>query len=320
MTDRPIHSADEIIARAIEIANEGRKKRVAVAAAQDVDVIGAVSQAQADGFLDATLVGDGNKIKALAEDNGIDISRLELIDEPDVPTAAHKAVALAAAGNADAIMKGFLPTSALLKTVLDKRYGLRGENTLSHCAVLDVPGRHKLMNFTDGGMVVRPDAPTKYQIIENAVLVARALGLSPVKVAVSATVKKATQAIPHTVSDVDCVIAEARNQLTDVLIAGPMPIDIAMSPEAAKAYGVTDPVAGDADVFVVDSIEECNIVCKSLIQFPKATFSGVIVGARVPVSLVSRTDTVKNKKSSLALACLLADFYALNKVFGEGDR
>ncbi|HOP08065.1 MAG TPA: phosphate acyltransferase [candidate division Zixibacteria bacterium] len=320
MTDKPIQSADEIIARAIAIANEGRKKRVAVAAAQDADVIGAVAQAQADGFLDATLVGDGEKIKALANEHGIDIGRLELVNEPDVPTAAHKAVALASAGNADAIMKGFLPTSALLKAVLDKRYGLRGDNTLSHCAVLDIPGRHKLLNFTDGGMVVRPDPATKYQIIENAVLVAQALGLSPVKVAVSATVKKATKTIPHTMTDVDYVIPEARKRLNDVLIAGPMPVDIAMSPEAAKAYGVTDPVAGDADVFVVDSIEECNIICKSLFQFPKAIFSGVIVGARVPVSLVSRTDTVKNKKSSLALACLLADYYALNDVFGKGEN
>lgn len=316
----PIHSSDELIARAIEIANEGRKKTVAVAAAQDIDVIDAVAQSQADGFLNGILVGDKAKIIELAEQAQVDISNLDIMDEPEVPLAAVTAVGLASEGKADAIMKGFLPTSALLKTVLNKKFNLRGKNTLSHCAILDIPGRDKMLSFTDGGMVVRPDKETKLQVLENAVLVARALGLSPVKVAISGSVKKPTESIPHTVSDSEFVATNARRMLEDIEVASPMSIDLALSPKAAKAYGVDNPVGGSADIFVVDSIEECNIICKSLIQFPKAVFSGVIVGAKVPVSLVSRTDTVKNKKSSLALACVLSDYYQQNGIWSGEEN
>jgi len=309
MAEQPIHSSDQLIERAIAIANDGRKKTVAVAAAQDVDVIGAVSQAEADGFLNGVLVGDGDEIRKLADENKIDISCLEMIDIKDVGQAAHTAVGLASEGKADAIMKGFLPTSMLLKTVLDKQYGLRGKNTLSHCAVLDIPGYHKLLNFTDGGMVVAPTKEQKYQILENAVLVAQALGLSPVKVAVSGAAHRALDTVPHSIKDRDFLIPEVQKNLKNVAIQGPLPIDLATSKEAVTAYGFDGPVAGDADIYLVDSIEECNIVCKSLIQFAEAVFCGVIVGARVPVSLVSRTDTIKNKKASLAIACVLADFY-----------
>ena len=241
-----IYSSDELISKAVEIAQQGRKKTIAVAAAQDADVIGAVAQAQSDGFLEGILVGDKGEIKTLASKSGTALDALEVINEPDLSKAAHQAVKLASEGKADAVMKGFLPTSMLLKTVLDRQYGLRGKNTLSHCAVLDIPGRDKLLNFTDGGMVVRPDKETKLQILENAVIVARALGLSPVRVAISATVKRVTEKIPHTISDVEYVAHRAREELDDIEVASPMPIDIASSPEAARVYGVDHPVAGQA--------------------------------------------------------------------------
>ncbi len=317
MKSSAIHSSDQLIERAVAIAKEGRKKTVAVAAAQDADVIGAVSQAQADGFLQGILVGDEITIRKLAEENRINIDSLKVVDIKDVSLAAHHVAKLASEKKADVIMKGFLPTSMLLRVVLDKKYGLRAENTLSHCAVLDIPGYHKLLNFTDGGMVVRPDNETKLQILENAVLVGRALGLSPVKIAVSSAVNQVSKKIPHTVSDKESLIPLAKEKLVDIVIEGPMTLDVATSKEAAKSYGVGGTVAGDADIFLVDSIEECNIICKSLIQFAEAVFAGVIVGAKVPVSLVSRTDTIKNKKASLAVSCVLADYYAVNHVWGE---
>lgn len=317
MDMKPIHSSDQLIERAIEIAKAGRKKRVAVAAAQDADVLEAVSEAADDGFLDAVLVGDGDTIKKLADENKIDLTKLEVVDEKDVVKAAHRAVNLASKGEADAIMKGFLPTSALLKVVLDKEYNLRGKNTLSHCAVLDIPGYHKLLNLTDGGMVVKPDREQKFQILENAVLVGRALGLSPVKVAVSAAYDKPLERMSHAYSDLDFIIPEVMSKLADVVIQGPLPFDLATCKSVADPTQAEGTVVGDADIYLVDSIEECNIVAKSLIQFAKAVFAGVIVGARVPVSLVSRTDTVKNKKASLALACVLSDYYVEHRVWGK---
>ena len=316
METEAIHSSDELIERAIAIAGEGRKKTVAVAAAQDSDVIGALSEAQGDGFVDAVLVGEERKIRGLAEEHSIEIGDFEIVDMQDPVQAAHYAARLASEGKADAIMKGFLPTSALLKAVLDKSYGLRGPNTLSHCAVLDIPGYHKLLNFTDGGMVVRPEPDQKVQILENAVLVGQALGLKPVKIALSAALDKMADYMPHLLSDMEHVMPAAMDKFGDAIaIQGPLTLDVATSKEAGERYGVSGPVVGDADVFLVDSIEECNIVAKSLINFAGAVFAGVIVGAKAPVSLVSRTDTVKNKKASLAIACVLADYYQQNKVW-----
>lgn len=306
----PIHSSDQLIERAIAIARDGRRKRVAVAGAQDVDVIDAMSQAEADGFLSGVLVGDADLIRKMATENKINIDKLEIIDKKEVSEAAHFAVKLASDGQADAIMKGFLPTSALLKVVLDKQYNLRGKNTLSHCAVLDIPGYHKLLNFTDGGMVVKPDLEQKFQILENAVLVGRALGLSPVKIALSAGSDTLSERMPHTLADVDNILPMAIERIPDISIHGPMTLDMATSKKAAEYQGSRGQVQGDADVYLVDSIEEGNIVAKSLIQFADAVFAGVIVGAKVPVSLVSRTDSAKNKKASLALACVIADYYA----------
>lgn len=319
MTDNlgaPIHSSDQLIERAIAISKAGRKKRVVVAAAQDADVIDAMSQAQADGFLTGILVGDATSIRALAAEHKLNIEKLELIDKKDVSEAAHYAVKMASDGKADAIMKGFLPTSSLLKVVLDKQYDLRGKNTLSHCAVLDIPGYHKLLNFTDGGMVVKPDMEQKFQILENAVLVGRALGLNPVKVALSAASDRLSETMPHTLTDMDNIIPIARERMTDIVIQGPLSLDTATSEKIGEYQKIRGPVVGDADVYLVDSIEEGNIVAKSLIQFAAAVFAGVIVGAIVPVSLVSRTDSVKNKKASLALACVIADYYSSQAVFG----
>lgn len=310
-----IRSAKELIERASAIAAEGRKKTVAVAAAQDADVIGAVSQARAEGFLDGILIGDKAIIEKLAADNDIDIDGMDIVDRKNVAEAAHYAAGLAAQKKADAIMKGFLPTSALLKVVLDKQYGLREGNTLSHCAVLEIPGYHKMLNFTDGGMVVKPDVDQKFQILQNAVMVGRALGLSPVRIALSAATESITDKIAHIISDVEDIRPRAEEELPDIAVQGPLSLDLATSKEAAEALGLEGPVVGEADIYLVNSIEEANIIVKSLIQFAEAIFCGVIVGARVPVSLVSRTDTVMNKKSSLALACVIADYYSQNKVW-----
>lgn len=315
MDTQPIHSSDQLIERARAIAAADRPKTVAVAAAQDSDVIGAVSQAHSEGFLEGILIGDEERIRTLAEENSLKTGELTIINEPDPIAAAHAAAAMAAEGKADAVMKGFLPTSALLKAILDKKHGLRMENTLSHCAVLDIPGYHKLLNFTDGGMVVKPTSELKFQILENAVLVGRALGLSPVKIAVSAAADRLSDKMPHTLADAHDIIPQAMQQLKDILIQGPLTLELAMSATVAEKCHAAGEVVGDADIFLVDSIEECNIVAKSLIQFAEAVFAGVIVGARVPVSLVSRTDTVKNKKASLALACVIADYYKRHKIW-----
>ncbi len=314
MQNRPIHSSKQLIEKAIAIASEGRKKKIVVAAAQDADVLDAVVQAKTDNYIVPILVGDKEKIDTLAQENHIEISGIELIDKKDVLDAAHTAIKLAADGEADAVMKGFLPTSALLKTLLDKQYNLRGNSILSHCAVLDIPGYKKLLNMSDGGMMVHPDVEQKKEIVNNAILVSKALMLSPIKIAVSSAYDKLYNNQPHVKNDRDVLIPYVLEKYQDVIIQAPIPFDKAV---AKNEDAESNNVIGDTDIFLANSIEECNIIAKSLIHFVQAVFAGVIVGAKVPVSLVSRSDTVQNKKTSLALAVLIADYYQQENIWGE---
>ncbi len=314
MKKQPIKSSDQLINQAIAIAQDGRKKKIVVAAAQDMDVLDAVVQAKADKYIEPILVGDKTKILSLVLEKQIDISDIEIIDKPDVTEAAHTAIQLAADGKADAVMKGFLPTSSLLKTLLDSKYNLRGNSVLSHCAVLDIAGYHKLLNMTDGGMVVLPDVNQKKKIIENAILVSKALSLNPIKIAVSAPYDKIYDKQLHVKEDVEQLIPYVLKKHPDVFIQAPMPFDKAVTKTSKDNKGE---VVGDADIFLANSIEECNIIAKTLVNFAHAVFAGVIIGAKVPVSLVSRSDTVQNKKTSLALAVLVADYYQQYNIWGE---
>jgi len=196
----------------------------------------------------------------------------------------------------------------ILKVVLDKRYHLRGENTLSHCAVLDILGYHRLLNVTDGGMVVKPDPEQKVQVLQNALVVARALGCVPAKVAVSAAVCHHSDMPPERHAELEVFFSLAKVRCKDVVIQGPLTLDAATNIDAARSRKAEGPVAGEADVYLVDSVEEGNIISNTLIQYAGAVIAGVIVGAKVPVSLVSRTDTVKNKVASLAVACVVAEY------------
>jgi phosphate butyryltransferase len=209
-------------------------------------------------------------------------------------------------------MKGFVSTSTLLKGVLDRRFNLRAGPTLSHVAVLTIPGYHKLLLITDGGMMVKPTLEQRLDILKNAIVVGRALGIDPVRVALSAADEEITSRMPQTEEDARLLEMVKREKITGCEVAGPMAFDNAVSAEIAAREGIDNPVAGKADVYLVGSIEECNITTKSMIIFAGAIFAGVIIGAKVPVSLVSRTDPIIGKKTSIALACLVADYYQRN--------
>ena len=273
MQKEPIQSSTQLIKEAIAIAQAGRKKKIVVAAAQDADVLDAVAQAKADNYIEPILVGDKTKIETLAQENQIDISDIEIIDKSDISEAANTAIKLASDGEADAVMKGFLPTSSLLKTLLDSQYNLRGDSILSHCAILDIPGYHKLLNLTDGGMVVQPDLMQKKQIAQNAILVSRALSLSPIKIAVSAPYDKIYNNQPHVKEDIDKLLPYVSETYPNVIIQAPIPFDTAVSNKLKTKSFNKESIVGDADVFLVNSIEECNIIAKSLINFAHAVFA-----------------------------------------------
>jgi phosphate butyryltransferase len=307
--NKPIHTSDEIIEAAMLLSKVGRKKIVAVAGASDTAVLAAISSAHSDGILDAVLFGEEDKVKKAADDGGIDISTLKIMHYNDPAIATYHAVEMAAEGDADIIMKGFVSTSMLLKAVLSRNFNLRTNNLVSHTAALDIPGYHKLLLMTDGGMVVKPDIEQKIQILENSVLVARALRLKPVRVALSAAYDNVYDDVPQTIECRTIIEKVMDKKLDNVIIDGPMTFDSAVSKKAAEIKGLNSAVAGEADIYLVNSIEECNIIAKSLIGFADTIFAGVITGARVPISLVSRTDTMKNKKASVSIACLVAEYY-----------
>ncbi len=302
-----IHDWEGIVARAKEI-NRNRIRRVAVAAADDGAVLQAVVDARAQGIADAILLGDRENIQKLADELSLDLSTLSIENAPDTDSAASRAADMAASGDADVIMKGFLPTSTLLKAVLAKERGLRRSEVLSHCAVLSVPTYPRLLNVTDGGMVVNPNFNQKIKIIENAITVSRALGIPKPRIALLAATDVVSPDMPRAVEDAVIAKMADRGQIRNATVDGPLALDAATLPEVAEAYEIDSPVAGCADVLVANSIEEGNIISKSLILFGEAVFCGVIVGAAIPVSLVSRSDPPKNKLASVAIAVVLSEY------------
>lgn len=282
-------------------------KIVAVACAQDEDALLAVDNARRNGIINAILVGDMEKIRAIAKACAIDLNAYECIDIADLTEASRKAVELVSTGKAQLVMKGLVDTSIILKAVLDKEIGLRTGNALSHVAVFDLGSHyHKLLLITDAAMNIAPDLNTKKQIIENAVVVAKALDIETPKVAAICAKEKVEPKMPATVEAAELQAMNERGEIKGCLVGGPLALDNAVSLEAAKLKKISHPVAGDADILLCPTIEAGNVLYKSLGFLTDAKSAGVIVGAKAPVVLTSRADSEDSKLNSIALGVLMA--------------
>lgn len=281
-------------------------KTIAVAAAQDYEVLMAVNNAKKLGIADAILVGDEQEIRRIAAENQIDINKFRIIDQKDIVEACRTAVKFVAAGEAHIVMKGLVDSATILKAVLDKEFGLRTTSVLSHVAVADIAGYDRLFYLTDAAMNIEPDLQTKKQIIENALQVARALGNECPKVACVCAVEKVNPKMKATLDAAELVKMNKDGELTGCVVAGPLALDNAVSPEAAKHKGITDPVAGNADILLVPYIEAGNMVYKSIVFFARGQIAGIIVGAKVPVIVTSRADSDIAKLNSIAIGVLMA--------------
>ncbi len=291
----------------MEAAKAQKKARLAVAAAQDDDVLIAVCNAAQEGIIEPILIGDTAKIKELALENNLDISAFELVEAPDLVESARTAVRMVSSGKADFLMKGLIDTAILLKAVLDKEIGLRTDSQLSHVMVYGTPNYHKLLFLTDGGMNIAPTLEEKAKIIKNAAAVAKAVGIERVKVACLAAKEKVEPKMQATV-DADALqkMGEAGDFGPDVVVQGPLAFDLAISKEACEVKKFKGEVAGDADVLLVPTIEMGNGIGKSMTYMAKADSAGIIMGAKVPVVLVSRADSHEAKLYSIALGSLIA--------------
>lgn len=291
----------------IELAKQQSKMTLSVAVAQDDEVLIAVDSARKLGIIDAILVGDKEKIEKIAQEASIDLSYYEILDCKNNILAARKAVELVSSGQADFLMKGLIGTADILKAVLDKEIGLRDKNLLSHVMVYSVPTYHKLLFLTDGGMVPYPDLNQKVQIVQNAVKVAKSLGVDPIHVAPICAVEVINPDMKATLDAAALTQMNERGQIKGCIIDGPLALDNAISKDAAKHKGIESEVAGEADIILVPNIETGNALGKSLTYFAMAKSAGVIMGAKCPIVLVSRADTHESKLYSIALGCFVAN-------------
>lgn len=294
-----MRSFDEVISRAKTL----EKKIVAVAKAENLEVLEAVEAARGQGICEAILVGEKKAILPLMKEGGLLEEDYEIVDIEGTKEAAEAAVRLVSSGKADMLMKGLVDTGVLLREVLNKDYGLRQSPVLSHVAVFEVERYPKLLIVTDAAMNIAPDVEHKIAIIENALYVSRAIGITEAKVALLAAKESVNEKMPATVEAAEI----AARHLPGALIAGPFALDNAISKESARIKGLDSPVAGDADILVAPDIEAGNILYKAIGFLSHSRGAGTIVGAKRPIILTSRADSEDTKMNSIALAALIAE-------------
>jgi phosphate acetyltransferase len=278
----------------------------AVAHPCDESSLTAAVEAAEAALIRPILVGPKAKIRAVAGQFGLDIGPYRLVDAPHSHAAAAKAVEIVRTGEAETLMKGSLHTDELMAAVVRKETGLRTERRISHVFIMDVPTYPKPLAVTDAAINIFPDLETKVDIVQNAIDMAHALGRERPKVAILSAVETVTPKIPSTIDAAAlCKMAE-RGQITGALLDGPLAFDNAISKEAAQIKGIRSEVAGDPDILLVPDLEAGNMLAKQLSFLANADAAGIVLGARVPIILTSRADTVRARMASCAVAVLLA--------------
>ncbi|PEP55072.1 phosphate butyryltransferase [Bacillus wiedmannii] len=283
------------------------KKTVAVAVAEDHEVIEAVAKAIKLQLAQFRLYGNQEKIMGMLQEHGLQTSEhIEVIAAASSAEAAELSVKAVRNGEADVLMKGNIPTANILKAVLNKEWGLRKGSTLSHVAAFEVPNYDRLIFVTDAAMNIAPDVTQKAAIIQNTVEVAQAIGIDLPKVAPIAAVEVVNPAMQATIDAAMLTQMNRRGQIKNCVVDGPLALDNAVSQIAAEHKGIVSDVAGKADILLVPTIEAGNVLYKSLVYFADAKVGAMIAGAKAPIVLTSRADSAETKVYSLALAVTTA--------------
>ena len=298
----PTSKYERLIARAKEVPPA---TTIVAHPCDETSLRGPVQAAEA-GIIVPILVGPAKKISAVAREHDIDIGRFEIVDAPHSEAAAAKAVALIHESKGELLMKGSLHTDELMREVTSSKTGLRTARRISHVFILDVPGHSETLFVTDAAINIFPDLDTKRDIIQNVIDLFTQVGLGTPRVAILSAVETVTSKIPSTIDAAAlCKMAE-RGQITGGILDGPLAFDNAISPEAAKIKGIKSEVAGRAQILVVPDLEAGNMLAKNLALMAKADSAGIVLGARVPVVLTSRADSVRSRMASCAAAVLYA--------------
>ena len=263
-------------------------------------------EASDQGLITPILVGPAGTIRETAKAAGIKIDNTEIIDVPHSQASAAKAVELIREGRAELLMKGSLHTDELLGAVVARETGLRTGRRLSHVFIMDIPTYHKVLMVTDAAINIAPSLEDKVDICQNAIDLAISLGLKQPKVAILAAVETVTSKMPATIDAAALCKMADRKQITGGLLDGPLAFDNAISANAAAIKGIQSPVAGDPDILLAPDLEAGNILAKQLSYLANAESAGLVLGARVPIILTSRADTVRSRIASCAVAVLAA--------------
>ena len=297
-----IKTMDELISKAKMIETS----TMVVACAADEHVLEAVELARENNIINGILVGDKEKILQILKSLKINSSNYTIIDEKDKVKACQKSVKLVSSNDNYFLMKGLIDTSVLLKAALNKEYGLRTKNRISHVSVFEVGTHHKLIFMSDGAMNIAPTLDEKRQIIENSVAIANAVGLNNPKVGILAAVEKVNPQMEATLDAEKLVQMNKDGIIKGCIVGGPFALDNAINTEAAKHKGIKDPIAGEIDILIMPRIEAGNIFYKTMMFLSNAKSASVIAGAKRPIVLTSRADSTISKFNSIALAALSA--------------
>ena len=299
----------DLIAR----VNDCGMKTVSVAVAQDSAVLEAVVAAKERKIANAILVGDEKKIREIADSLKMDLSGFEIINVEDMTEAAHTAVNLVHEGRADMYMKGLIDTKGFLKSVLDKGVGLRTGKPLSHVCVFEVEGIDRLLFLTDVAFIPYPTLEDKVHIINNTLEITKACGIENPKIAPLAAVEVINPKMPATVEAGELTRLNKEGEITGCIVDGPLSLDLAIDPEAAKHKGATDrAIQGDADILLFPDIHAGNLVYKCLVHTAKVVNGNILTGTKAPVILTSRSDDFETKVNSIALGAVVAEAMSKN--------
>jgi phosphate butyryltransferase len=292
-----------------QLMEEARKvgpKTVAIAAAQEKEVLLGAQDAEAQDLAECILVGDRAAIADIAREGSIDIGRMMIIHEPESKQAARKVMELVRLGHAQMAMKGKIETGDFLRVALDREVGLRVGRLLTHVGLFEIPGFDRLIFISDAGVVVAPSMEQKIEIVQNAIYVAQRLGVEQPKVAILAATEMVNPKIPATLDAANLSKMADREQIEGGIIDGPLALDNAISLESAQIKGIKSDVAGRADILIPPDVEAANVLAKAITYFAKGHMAGVVVGGKSPIIVASRSDPHETKLVSMALGVMLA--------------
>ncbi|MCF8002214.1 MAG: bifunctional enoyl-CoA hydratase/phosphate acetyltransferase [Halanaerobiales bacterium] len=291
-----------------ELINEAKKTkplRLAVVAAGDEVVVDSIKKAAKEGIVEPILIGEQGKIEEIVADKGL-TDKVMVMGTDSKKESAHKAMEFIQKGEADYPMKGHISTSIILKALLDKQYGLRGDNILSLVTLIYLEKEKRFVILTDGGMNISPSLEDKVDLINNAAHMAKAIGIEKPKTAVLAAVEAVNPSMDATLDAAALSKMSDRGQIS-AEVDGPLAFDNAISKKAAEHKGIDSKVAGDADILLVPDIEAGNVLYKSLVFYGNQPSASVVLGAKVPLVITSRADSSATKFNSIALGKIMTE-------------